>query len=566
MWVGPFYMRFSPRFLILTPLAGVLLFTGQIQSHKSYAQNPVPAPNPLDNLPTAPQQSGGSTLGGPLGNPAPTKAPVSAPPRVVKPTPVTLPTPLPSVLSKDIVRVGLSTKGGPLQVWLPEGAVLRDLDQPQHVQTVPANSALLFGASAARSEKIGGQTFKGPVSVQTAGRTSYGWSKIAVQPMGGTFARATSNGNSARWGRPYRGSFEVFLQRSPEPNHRKGSLALINVVGMEDYLKGVVPWEMGPSAPLEALKAQAICARTKTLDFKNTGRFASGGFDVCDYDACQGYPGTENEKPSTSQAVEMTKGLALFYGGRPIDAVYSTNSGGVTAAASDVWRGGDVPYLQSVHDFPTSSPLNNLFNGPMNEGKWGQFVSQPFDSFARPDGVSRTQYEARKYRWTQYISVEEATKAFDSQGLGRIISIAVEKRADSGHIRRIKVTAIDPASVKIGLAPASPTNLDSGLAPLDGAAPTSSLKLKSVYVEGDGPIRAMFSKQLGSTTALPSSLFVVTPQTDAKGEVAGWNFTGAGWGHGVGMCQRGAQNHAKDGWDARRILSWYYRGVDIRQQ
>ena len=84
---------------------------------------------------------------------------------------------------------------------------------------------------------------------------------------------------------------------------------------------------------------------------------------------------------------------------------------GVTAAARDVWRG-DVPYLQSVRDFPANSPLDDLFSGAMNEGKWAQFVSQPFASFARPGGVAQTRYEARKYRWTQFVSRDEATKAF----------------------------------------------------------------------------------------------------------------------------------------------------------
>ena len=75
----------------------------------------------------------------------------------------------------------------------------------------------------------------------------------------------------------------------------------------------------------------------------------------------------------------------------------------------------------------------------------------------------------------------------------------------------------------------------------------------------------MFSGRLGSTTALPSSTFVVTPQTDAAGALTGWQINGAGWGHGVGMCQRGAQNHALSGWDARRILNWYYHDVEVKK-
>ncbi len=552
-------MRISPRLLVLLPAACVLLVVGQMESHKSYAQNPVAAPDPLRDLPSAPLQNGVGTLGGPRGTVAvATPRPTQPPPRPAKPAPTSVQTPVP--IPSNAIRVGLSTKGGPLQLWLPGGAVLRDLEQPARLQTLAANTSILLVAGAVKSEKVGARTFSGPISVQSDSKTLRGWNKIQIAPLGSTFPRATSNGASPRYGRPYRGSFEVFLQRSPEPNHRKGALALINVVGLEDYLKGVVPWEMSPNAPSEALKAQAICARTKTIDFKMSKRFAPGGFDVCDYDACQGYPGTENEKPATTQAVQATKGIALFHGGRPIDAVYSTNSGGVTAAARDVWRS-DVPYLQSVRDFSTSSPLENLFSGSMNEGKWAQFVSQPFPSFARPDGVAQTRYEARKYRWTQFVSVEEATKAFAAQGLARVTNIEVETRASSGRARRIKQVGVGAAQLKT-----TPTPRPESSPRLDGSGVLPSvIPTKTVVLEGDGSVRSMFSKQLGSTTALPSSLFVVSPQTDASGQITGWNFSGAGWGHGVGMCQRGAQNHALAGWDARRILSHYYRGVEIRQ-
>ncbi len=570
-------MRLSPRLFVLLPVVGALLLVGQIQSHNSYAQNPVASPDPLRHLPLPPSQSGSGqgTLGGPIQS-KPFATPIAAKPKptfvAVKPTAI----PFSIATPKNAIRVGISTVGGPLQLWAPKGAVVRDLDQPNRVQNVAANSTLVFDAGPLKTQKIGARTFTGKLTIGVGGNISTSWSRIAVVPLGNEFPRATSNGKAARYGRPYRGTFEVFAQRSPEPNHRKGALALINVVGLEDYLKGVVPWEMSPSAPSEALKAQAICARTKTLDFKTSGRFQAGGFDVCDYDACQGYPGTENEKPTTTQAVEATKGIALFYGGRPIDAVYSTNSGGVTASARDVWRG-DVPYLQSVHDFSSDSPLSNLFRGAMNEGKWAQFVSKPFASFARPDGVAQTRYEARKYRWTQFVSVEEASKAFTLQGIARVTNIEVETRASSGRARRVKVSGIDaktlaqisaqgaqvqPKLILPGKA-GEPRDIDHNeFSPVDYGSVI--IPPKTVVLESDGPIRAMFSKRLGSTTALPSSLFVITPQTDAGGQVTGWNFAGAGWGHGVGMCQRGAQNHALSGWDARRILNHYYRGVEIR--
>jgi len=556
-------MRFSPRLLALSLPCAALFFAGAWQCSSSYAQYGGAAPDPIAQLPapppsSSPANSGFGTLGGPrqkgrvkpalpIAKPALTKRAVALPISAPALPPVSTP--------KGAIRVGLSTQGSALQIYLPQGGTLRDMAYTGRAQAVPSGATLAFISGPKFQQKIGSQVFSGPLSVQINGRIAQGWTSIAVLPSGIEPARATSNGRSPRYGRPYRGTFEVFPQRLAEPNHRKGALALVNVLPLEDYLKGVVPWEMDAIAPLEALKAQAICARTKTLDFKQTGRFRQGNFDVCDYDACQGYPGAENEKLSTTQAVESTRGLALFHDGRPIDAVYSTNSGGITSSAGDVWRGGDVPYLQSVRDFPPNSPLASLFRGGMNESKWAQFVSQPFPSWAEPSGLRRSNYEARKYRWSQTVSVEEASKAFAAQGISRVTNIEVEKRASSGRIRRIKVTGDDASAF-----PAAPAG-NSPNAPAPEATPAP----KTVVLEGDGNIRAMFSKQLGSKTALPSSLFVVTPQTDATGRVKGWTFTGAGWGHGVGLCQRGAQNHAKEGWDARRILAWYYRGVEIRQ-
>jgi len=556
-------MRFSPRTLALSLPCAALFFAGVWQCSSSYAQHRGAAPDPIAQLPapppsSAPANSGFGTLGGPRrkgkAKPAlPIAQPARAKRAVARPlaTPALPPIPTP----KGAIRVGLSTQGSAIQIYLPEGGTLRDSTYTQRAQMVPSGATLSLISGPNLRQKLGSQIFSGPLSVQINGRISQGWTSVAVLPSGTEPARATSNGRSPRGGRPYRGTFEVFPQRLGEPNHRKGSLALVNVLPLEDYLKGVVPWEMDAVAPLEALKAQAICARTKTLDFKQTGRFRQGHFDVCDYDACQGYPGTENEKPSTTRAVESTRGLALFHDGRPIDAVYSTNSGGITSSAGDVWRGGDVPYLQSVRDFPASSPLASLFRGGMNEGKWAQFVSQPFPSWAEPSGLRRSNYEARKYRWSQYVSAEEASKAFAAQGISRVTNIEVEKRASSGRIRRMEVTGDDANALLAAPVADSPT----------AAAPEATPAPKTVVLEGDGNIRAMFSKQLGSKTALPSSLFVVTPQSNAAGRVTGWTFTGAGWGHGVGLCQRGAQNHAKEGWDARRILAWYYKGVEIRQ-
>ena len=135
----------------------------------------------------------------------------------------------------------------------------------------------------------------------------------------------------------YRG----FLTVRREPD---GTFRVINTVPLEPYLYGVLPAEIGTKVPLEAMKAQAVAARTYAL--KNRGKCVKDGFDLDDTTRCEGYEGVDGETPASDAAVDGTRGQVLTYRGRMIDAPYSTDSGGVTACDD----GGDCPYLQAVKD------------------------------------------------------------------------------------------------------------------------------------------------------------------------------------------------------------------------
>ncbi|MEB3187723.1 MAG: SpoIID/LytB domain-containing protein [bacterium] len=146
-------------------------------------------------------------------------------------------------------------------------------------------------------------------------------------------------------GRPYRGQVEV--------RQAESSVVGVNVVDLEAYLYGVVPAESIPSWPLEALKAQAVAARTYAL--AHLGQFASLGYDLKATVASQVYGGVALERPSTNRAVDETRGRVLTWRDRPIDAVYCDSSGGFTESCRAAW-GRDVPYLQPVPDFDQQSP------------------------------------------------------------------------------------------------------------------------------------------------------------------------------------------------------------------
>lgn len=126
-----------------------------------------------------------------------------------------------------------------------------------------------------------------------------------------------------------------------------GSLRIVNVAPIEEYLRGVLPSEMSPSYPIEALKAQAIAARTFAL--KNRGKHGLDGYDLCNSTHCQVYKDESSYSNSTDKAIAETFGQTLFFGDVIIDAPFHADSGGKTASSKEVW-GGDFIYLQSVND------------------------------------------------------------------------------------------------------------------------------------------------------------------------------------------------------------------------
>lgn len=150
-----------------------------------------------------------------------------------------------------------------------------------------------------------------------------------------------SDGGLALDGRRYRGSLEL--------RHRGAGLTAVNIVPVDDYLLSVVPEEMPTDWPAEALKAQSVAARSFAL--KSRGRHAAEGYDLCTTTHCQLYKGIASEKTASTAAVRATRGEVLTYGGQPIEALFHTDSGGMTESSEDVW-GNPIPYLRAVRDTP----------------------------------------------------------------------------------------------------------------------------------------------------------------------------------------------------------------------
>jgi len=152
---------------------------------------------------------------------------------------------------------------------------------------------------------------------------------------------ASSSGSLEVEGKPYRGAIEVLV-----PGDAR--LRAVNVLNLEDYLRGVVPLELGPTVypEIEALKAQAIAARTYA--HANRGQFSSEGYDLCDTPRCQVYGGLGGEHPLSDTAVSETRGLVLMSAGEPVNALYTATCGGHTEDVLNVFRQEDLPYLRGV--------------------------------------------------------------------------------------------------------------------------------------------------------------------------------------------------------------------------
>jgi len=183
----------------------------------------------------------------------------------------------------------------------------------------------------------------------------------------------------------------------------ESDMTVINVIDLEDYLKGVLSCEIGASAPIEALKAQAVAARNYALI--NKGKYSKLGFDLCTTIYTQVYKGVDAEFASTNRAVEQTAGKRLFYKGTLAKTFYFASSGGRTEDVKNVW-GSNYPYLVSVDD------------------KY------------EPESAAR-------HTWQKNFTNENIKDVLTKKGyknIGNIINMQIEKVSSSGRVIELKIS------------------------------------------------------------------------------------------------------------------------------
>jgi len=368
---------------------------------------------------------------------------------------------------------------------------------------------LFYGSSAKTNVTISG---------------SYGTFNVNAADVSDT-VQYDSDGIISVDGTKYRGS--IILKKDSN-----GLLTVINHVDLEDYIASVVAVEMSSSFELEALKAQAVCARTYALKFMD--KHKSYGFDMCAGVDCQAYKGLSVESEKTTRAAQETKGMVMKYDGELIEAVYSATSGGWTEDVKYVW-GSNLPYLKAAEDSYESKSVY---------------------------GSS----------WEKELSVEKATEIMNNKGyeLGTITNIEVTESTEHGTATKVVVTGTDGEKTftKEGcrLAFGSIT-----LSQAFNVSPKSeSTQAEPVYAYGGNKIS-------GNVTVLSSkgtsklNLDNVTLQGNTSrnyigkitGPVTGFVFNGRGYGHLVGLSQNGANGMASAGFKYDEILKHYYKGIEL---
>ena len=350
----------------------------------------------------------------------------------------------------------------------------------------------------------------------------------------------------------YLGGFEY-------PRTTGGSLSVINVVELEQYVRGVVPYEMPGTWPLEALKAQAVCARTFVC--RESKHLASYGFDVCAGIDCQVYSGAGNSSNSptaaTDRAVRETAGECIYYNGSLIEAVYHSSDGGATEDAKNVW-GGDVGYLKGKMDpYEAQTSIPNytytvtytydqltwvLQNSGYSIGTVCDVYVAERSALGNVTKVVFTDTSGKRLT----VTGQACSNAFYSTTLGK-------------NVRSLRFTISGGSGEVSGGAGGYVVNGTTVLGDLTGAA----------VISGSGTLGTLSGGSHSAITA--SGTETLAPASGTSGTTgttvssgSGITITGTGNGHNVGMSQYGAKAMAELGYDYLDILTFYYTDVTIK--
>ena len=421
--------------------------------------------------------------------------------------------PAPSREESPEVRIAIGTTGGGNPVYkkslsfrVSAAFSLVDLKSGKELGTGKPNEAWLVtvatGAPAGRAVISAGgisYPFSGSMLIRPKNRGS---SSIILEAV--PYAPGMAWGGVAD--KELRGDIEIIFDSV------HNGLFVVNRLPLEEYLYGVIAAEMPVHWPPEALKAQAVIARTYALHIKKHMRpHSARGYDLCDEQHCQVYSGISVESAKTRSAADLTRGKALAFAGRAIHAVFSSNCGGHTQSGAGAgWS--DLPYWKMVYD--GAAPVN-----AESPGALAAFLKSSPEVYCKSSKYTW----APEFRWTRLITAEDLVARLRRKAtLGKLKKIILT-RGESGRISSVRF---------IGTG--------------------DQLKLTKEH-----EIRRLFG-----LAPLRSTMFTADVFYDSD-FVKGLLIYGGGWGHGVGLCQSGAAGRAEAGMTYEKILPEYYPGSSL---
>ncbi|HRQ42895.1 MAG TPA: SpoIID/LytB domain-containing protein [Candidatus Goldiibacteriota bacterium] len=304
----------------------------------------------------------------------------------------------------------------------------------------------------------------------------------------------------------YRGDF-VIVEKS-------GKINVINSLNMEEYLYGVIAAEIPPDWPEEALKAQAVSARTYTMKHLNSHK--KDGYDVCATQHCAVYKGVSGENARTIAAVDATRGEVLYDAeGKLLSTFFSNCCGGHTEDVFEVWGYKESKSLKGVYD----GDFNWKWKFPLAPFDLEEYVRSMPDVYCKAEGAAET-----SFRWIRYLDAQDLQRyVAKRKDIGRIKKVEPLKRARGGAVTRIRITGE-----------------------------------KGVYEVKFDPIRSVMGK-------IRSNVIKWEYASDSEGFIKFIYIYGAGWGHSVGMCQRGLKGMSEKGKKYKEILRHYYSDSQIKK-
>ena len=391
------------------------------------------------------------------------------------------------------------------------------------------------------------------VSLSAAGKT------VSVGGRSLTLPLTVSASDGLGWNKTrYRGVLTIIRGAS--------GFTVVNEVDIENYLRGLLKIEMNPAWPQEALRAQAIIARTYAV--KNKGRFAAKGYDLCATAASQVYRGVNAEDPRTDAAVLSTAGMILTWGGKPADTFYHSDSGGATADIAHVW-GGSRPYLQSQNELVQYTSPYSTWQVTLSASQLSTLAAR----LGSPVGNVSSLEVSQRDRGGRAVQLRLRGDAGTAEVKAHAFRMAL-----GGNI--IRSTNFD---VTAGVSASPYVEVQSQPNPPKVSQPVSSGKEDELV---EMTKRGIFTKlELMEMLSNPgrreeylklglSRMQGKPPQQQPKpwmpaqpydANSSAFTLSGRGWGHGVGLSQWGAKAMADSGMSCQEILSHYFNGTKIEQ-